>query len=168
VYGAPVTVLTGNGPHIASLFFQGVCDLMGIRNLYTTLYHTQTTGQVLSFDNTLVDMLIHDIKDHKDNWKEFVSVSALAYNSRPHRATGLAPLGLVTAWRLSNLSLERMPDGMTPDPSQSVAEVKDAFVKLPKAFLSQVRDSISKTQARYKRGYDTKFRHRRVSVASRD
>jgi len=34
VYGPPDTVLTDNGPQFASLFFQGVCNLMGIRNLY--------------------------------------------------------------------------------------------------------------------------------------
>jgi len=33
VYGPPDTVLTDNGPQFASPFFQGVCNLMGIRNL---------------------------------------------------------------------------------------------------------------------------------------
>jgi len=46
VYGPPDTVLTDNGPQFASLFFQGVCNLMGIRNLYTSTYHPQTNGQV--------------------------------------------------------------------------------------------------------------------------
>jgi len=59
-----------------------------------------------------------------------------------------------------------MPDCMTPDPSQSVAEAKDAFLESLKASLPQVRDSIAKTQARYKRDYDRKVRPRRVSVTS--
>jgi len=42
VYGPPDTVLTDNGPQFASLFFQGVCNVIGIRNLYTTTYHPQT------------------------------------------------------------------------------------------------------------------------------
>ena len=29
---------------------------------------------------TLVDMFMHYIDDHQDNWNEFVSVLALAYN----------------------------------------------------------------------------------------
>jgi len=61
VYGPPDTVLVGNGPHLASLFFQGVWSLMGIRNLYMTTYHTQTNGQVQRFSNTIVNMFMHYI-----------------------------------------------------------------------------------------------------------
>jgi len=77
-------------------------------------------------------------------------------------------MDLVTPRCLSNFSLERMPDGMTPDPSQSVAEAKDAFLESLKALLPQVRDSIAKTQARYKRYYEMKVRLRRVAVTSGD
>lgn len=41
-YGPPDSLLTDNGPQFASVFFEGVCGLMGIKNLYTTTYHPQT------------------------------------------------------------------------------------------------------------------------------
>jgi len=47
---------------------------MGIRNLYTSTYHPQTNGQVERFNKTLVDMVMHYIEDHQDNWDELVSV----------------------------------------------------------------------------------------------
>jgi len=162
VYGPPGTVLTDNGPQFASLFFQGVCSLMGIRKLYTSTYHPQTSSPVKRFNKTLVDMFMHYIEDHQDNWDERVSVLALASNTRPHRATGVAPMDMVTPRRLSSVSLERMPDGMTPDPSQSVAEAKDAFLESLKALLPQVRDSMAKTQALYKGAYDKKVLPRRA------
>jgi len=168
VYGPPDTVLTDNGPQFSSLFFQGVCNLMGILNLYTSTYHPRTDGQVKHFNKTLGEMFIHYIKDHQDNWDELASVLALAYNSRPHRTTGDAPMDLVTPRRLSNFSMQRMRDGMTPDPSQSVAEAKDAFLKSLKVLLPQARDSIARTKARYKRDYDRKVRPRRVSVTIGD
>jgi len=65
-------------------------------------------------------------------------------------------MDLVTARRLSNVSIEWMPEGMTPEPSQLVAEAKDAFLESLMALLPQVPDSISKTQALYKRDYDKK------------
>ena len=168
MYGPPDTVLTDKGPQFASLFFQGVCNFMGIRNLYTYTYHLQTNGQVQRFNKTLVDMSMRYIEDHQDSWDELVSVLALAYNSRPHRTTGVAPTDLVTPRRLSNFSLERMPEGMTLDPIQSVAEVKDAFLESLKALLPQVLDSIAKTKTRYKRDYDKKVRPGRASVTSGD
>ena len=72
---------------------------------------------------------------------------ALVQTYRPHRKTGVAPMDLVTTRRQRNFSLERMQDGMTPDASQLVVEVKDAFLKTLKAFLPQVRVSIFKTKA---------------------
>ena len=141
---------------------------MCIRNRLRTTYHQQTNIQVERFNETLVKTFVQYIEVQQDNWDEQVSVLALAYNSRPHRTTGVASLDLVTPRRLSNVSLERMPDGMTPDPSQSVAEAKDVFLESLKALLPQVRDSISKTQARYKRDYERKVRPRRVSVTSGD
>jgi len=135
VYGPSDTVLVDKGPQIASLFFQGVCGLMGIRNLYKTMYHPQTNGQVQWFNKTLVDMFMHGIEDHQDNWDELVPILALAYTSRPHWRTGVASLDLVTTRCLSDFSQERMPDGMTPYPSQSVTEAKDAFLKSLKVLL---------------------------------
>jgi len=135
---------------------------MGIRNLYTTTYHPQTNGQVECFKKTLVYMLMHYIENHQDDWDELVSVLELAYNSRPHRTTSVAPMALVTPRRMRNFSLEWMTDGMTQDPSQSVAEAKNAFLESLKALLPQVQYSISKTQARYKRDYDKRVRPRRV------
>jgi len=121
--------LTDNKPQFSSLFFQSVWSLMGIRNLYMTTYHPQTNSPVERFNTTLVEMFMHLIEDHQDNWDELVSELALAYNSRLHRRMVVAPMDWVTPRRLGKFSLERMPDGMTPDPSQSVAEAKDAFLE---------------------------------------
>jgi len=64
----------------------------------------------------------------------------------------MAPSAVKSRWPpCGNAATERIPDGTTPDPSQSVAEAKDAFLESLKASLLQVRDSIAKTQARHKR-----------------
>jgi len=168
VHGPPDTALSDNGPQFASLFFQGVCSLMGIKNLYTTTYHPQTNGQVERFNKTLVDMFAHYIEDHQDNWDELVAVLALAYNSRPHRTTGIAPLDFVTPRRLTNFSLERIPVGLLPEQGDSPVEARSRFLEALKELIPQVRASIAKTQARYKRDYDKKVRPRRVPVKSGD
>ena len=61
VYGPPDTVLMDKGPQFVFLFFSGLCNLVGIRNLYTSTYHPQTTGQVERFNKTLVDMFIRGL-----------------------------------------------------------------------------------------------------------
>ena len=74
MYGPPDPVLTDNGPRFAFLFFQGVCNLIGIRDLYTSTYHPQTNGHVERFNKTLVAMVTHCIEDRRDNWDELVAV----------------------------------------------------------------------------------------------
>lgn len=49
-----------------------------------------------------------------------------------------------------------------------MAESRDSSLKSLKAVLPQVRDSIAKTQSRYKRDYKKNARPLRVSVASGD
>ena len=56
----------------------------------------------------LLDMLMHYIEDHQENWDELVSVLALANNSRPHQTMGVALMDWVTPRRLRNFSRERV------------------------------------------------------------
>jgi len=63
-------------------------------------------------------MFMNHIEDRKASWDELISVLALALNSRPNHTTELPPRDPVTPRRLSNISQERMPDCVTPDPRQ--------------------------------------------------
>jgi len=128
VNGLLDTVQTDNGPQFASLFFESVCGFVGIRKLYSTTNYLQTDGQVSRIEETLVDMFMHYIEYYEDIWDERLAALVLAYNSQPHPTTCLAPMYQVTPRHWRNCSLERMPDGMTPDPSQFVAEEKIAFL----------------------------------------
>lgn len=103
-YGPLDSVFTGNSPQFASVFFQGVRDLMGIKNLFTTTYNPQTNGQVERLNPTLVEMLRHHVEEHQEDWAELRAVLTLSYNSRVHRATGVARLEFVDSRQLTNLS----------------------------------------------------------------
>lgn len=74
----------------------------------------------------------------------------LAYNSRVHRTTGVASLNFVTPRRLTNVSLERIPDGLQPA-LKSGPKANDELLELLKLLLPRVKESIAKTQERYKR-----------------
>jgi transposase InsO family protein len=44
VYGTPLLFLTDNGTQFISKFFQTVCRLLGVKQLFTIAYHTSTNG----------------------------------------------------------------------------------------------------------------------------
>ncbi|CDF35613.1 unnamed protein product [Chondrus crispus] len=57
VYGPPVKLLSDNGTQFTARFFQNVCRILGIRNVFTTTYHPQANGQVERFNRTLTSAL---------------------------------------------------------------------------------------------------------------
>jgi transposase InsO family protein len=44
VYGAPVVLLSDNGTQFVSKFFQSVCRLLGVKQVFTTAYHPASNG----------------------------------------------------------------------------------------------------------------------------
>lgn len=96
-----------------------------------------------------------------------MAVLTLAYNSRPHRKTSVAPLDFVTPRRLTNFCLDRIPDGLSTagrDPRDQNA----AFLGLLKGLLFRVKDCSAKTQARYKRDYDRNVRPKNKKIKDGD
>lgn len=60
----------------------------------------------------------------------------------------MTPLDLVTPRWLSSFSLDRMPQVMVEDPTQTVANTTNNFLQAPKILIPRVPDSIAKKQAR--------------------
>lgn len=72
-----------------------VCSTMGIRHLFTTVYHLQTNGQMDGFNCIILAGLRYYIAEHQRDWFEFTGPLKFAYNTQVHRATGLAPFEVV-------------------------------------------------------------------------
>jgi transposase InsO family protein len=70
VYGAPVIILTDNGTQFVSKFFQTVCRLLGVKQVFTTAYHPQTNGKCERFNRTILSALSHYISDNQDDGDE--------------------------------------------------------------------------------------------------
>ena len=56
-YGAPISLLTDNGPQFTAKFFQAVCAELGVKKVFTTAYHPQTNGQVERYNRTILTAL---------------------------------------------------------------------------------------------------------------
>jgi hypothetical protein len=55
VYGIPLLLLTDNGTLCISKFFQTVCRLLGVKQLFTTAYHLFCRPDQFSLKNSYVD-----------------------------------------------------------------------------------------------------------------
>lgn len=69
--GPPKTLLSDNGSHFVSLFFQQVCQVMSVNNRFRTTYHPQTNGQAERFNRSLTAMLRCYIEHHPADWCQY-------------------------------------------------------------------------------------------------
>ena len=106
-YGVPRSLLSDNGPQFNANFFQSVCRVLGITNLYTSAYHPQTNGQVERWNRTIASMLRNYVKEHQDDWDVYVGPLTYAYNSQVHRTTRTKPFELVLSRPPPEFSLRR-------------------------------------------------------------
>lgn len=70
-YGPPVYLLSDNGGQFTSKYFQSVCQILGIRNLFTSSYHPQTNGQAERFNRTLLSALRRYVAEELNDWDKF-------------------------------------------------------------------------------------------------
>ncbi len=65
VYGPPKTLLTNSGPHLIPKLFLETCGVLGVRNVFTSTYHSRTNGQTERFYRALESMLRHYVAEEQ-------------------------------------------------------------------------------------------------------
>ncbi len=77
-YGHPKTLLTDNGMQMTDKFFTHVCQILGVKNFFTTIYHPQTNGQAERFNRTILASLQPYMEDHPKEWDLYADTVAFA------------------------------------------------------------------------------------------
>lgn len=83
VNGPPDSLLSDNENQFVSKFFQNVCRILGIKNLFTTTYHPQLNGQVERFNRTILAALRHYVVDLANDWDLTSSRTRLRMHTKP-------------------------------------------------------------------------------------
>jgi len=117
-YGPPDYVLSDQGKKMDNPFFRAVMKMLGVKCKYTTPYHPQTNGQVERYNRTLLSQLRAFCEEQHRLWSRLLPVLGLAYNTCPHRATGVAPFDLLIPRGMPNLTVE----GLTGSPTMGTAD----------------------------------------------
>jgi len=167
-YGPPDRILSDQGPQFMSNFFIAVMKILGIETVRTTAYHPQANGQVERYNRTMATQLRLYVADDPTRWEELLPVITMAYNSQPHRSTGIAPFELVIPRRIPNLTI-RMPPGTpltnkgTLKDGSPLARKREFMARLHKQ-IPVVVEALRKTQQRYKRNFDHRVATRNADV----
>jgi len=157
--GPPDQLLSDGGPQFTSHFWGQVCNLLSIEPTVTSPSHPQTNWQTERFNRTMHTILNHNVAEHPRSWDQLHGALTLAYNSRPNRSTGVAPLEVVNPMGVSSWAFKDIrKSGAYPITAQrgSAAEkrAQAALRTRHVQFISQMWATFKATQGRYKRDHD--------------
>ena len=155
VYGPRVTLLSENGTQFTARFFQNICRILRIRNVFTTTYHPQANGQLERFNRTLTSALRKYVGEHPKDWDLFSDAITFACNTQVHRTTNIAPFELVLARARRSLALQAQPSSEIFGLSRSYYLKWQSWLE---SFMRSADKSLRKEQAGYKRNFDAPLR----------
>jgi len=169
----PYRILLDQGPRFMSNFSIAVMKLLGIETVRTTAYHPQTNGQVALYNRTMATELRHYAADDPSRWDELLSLITMAFISKPHRSTGIAPFELGIPRRIPNLTVRNLPPG-TPLAKKRTLNVGSPLAR-KREFMASLRrqppvdvESLRQTQQGYKRNFDHRVTTRNAAVKISD
>lgn len=108
-YGPPNTVLTDDGPQSTSRFLLKSHRILGIEEMFTTIYHPESNGQTERYNRTLFGALRKFCADHTTIWDLYLDVVVDAYNTQAHESTARAILELVLSRPTPSMYIEPLP-----------------------------------------------------------
>ena len=77
--------------NFGSHLFAGMCKLLGIKTMRTTVYHSQLDSMVERFDRTIGTMKVAYNVGHPQSWDDQLPLLMMAYRVTPHKSTSSSP-----------------------------------------------------------------------------
>lgn len=94
-HGVPAELLSDRGAAFLSKLLNEVYQLMGMRKINTTAYHSQLDGLVEQFNRTLTNMLAKTVQRHGADWDERLPYVLYAYRASLQESTRESPFFLL-------------------------------------------------------------------------
>ena len=94
-YGIPKTLLSDNGSQFISLVFKNVCESLGIRHIFTTIYHPQSNECLEKFHFSFKTAISHFVSKSTNDWDRYVNLVLYGLRSSPSKSTGESPYYLL-------------------------------------------------------------------------
>jgi hypothetical protein len=149
LHGLSQTVVTDRDPIFLSKFWQGLFKLYEVKLAMSSAYHPQTDGQTERVNKCLEMYLRCVIHDSPKQWKKWLPLAELWYNSSFHSSLGCSPFKALYAYE-PNLALA---PSIQSDVLPAVADMvhhREIHIQSLKQHLARAQNKM-KTQADKKR-----------------
>ena len=152
VFDIPKSLQSDNGPHFASTVLKTVCEQLGIKQIFSSLWHPQSQGQVERQNDTLNNCLAIVVSEHPDSWSDLLSMVAYAFNSGKSATMEFSPFELLFKQQ------PKRPESLLP-PEADMNNDEDYY---PNARTEQ--EKLAKAVRRDTRKWDVVIRKTRRNI----
>ncbi|GFU46292.1 retrovirus-related Pol polyprotein from transposon 412 [Trichonephila clavipes] len=98
-FGAPIKLISDNGPQFISDIFENLSKRLGIRHVKTVVYGPQA-NRTEGVNRDLVQMLANYVNEQHDTWDQFLREFAYAIRTAVNETTGKTPAELFLGRKL--------------------------------------------------------------------
>ncbi|GFY14556.1 retrovirus-related Pol polyprotein from transposon 412 [Trichonephila clavipes] len=98
-FGAPIKLISDNGPQFISDIFENLSESLGIRHVKTVVYRPQA-NRTERVNRDLVQMIANYVNEQHDTWDQFLREFAYAIRTAVNETTGKTPAELFLGRKL--------------------------------------------------------------------
>ncbi|KAG8538400.1 hypothetical protein GDO81_022717, partial [Engystomops pustulosus] len=166
--GLPKEILTDQGTPFMSKVTKELCRLFNIKQLRTSVYHSQTDGLVERFNKTLKSMLKKVVnKDGKD-WDVLLPYLMFVIREVPQASTGFSPFELVYGRHPRGLlDIAKETWEQEPTPHKSVIDHISDMQDRVAAVMPIVKEHMEEAQITQSRVYNRSAKVRTFNPGDR-
>ncbi|KAL1267146.1 hypothetical protein QQF64_002821 [Cirrhinus molitorella] len=153
--GIPAEILTDQGTPFMSRLMAGLCRLLRVKQLQTSIYHPQTDGLVERFNQTLKQMLRRVAAEDRRDWDRMLPYVLFGIREVPQASTGFTPFELLFGRQPRGLlDVGREAWEQQPTPLRSTIEhVREMRERIDRV-MPLVREHLVKAQQAQQRHYN--------------
>ena len=93
--GLPDEIVSDQGANLIGSLMTQLYELLGNKNIQTSVYHPEANGLVERFNGALKHMLKKFVSDQVDKWDKYLPYLLFAYREVPCQSTGYFPFELL-------------------------------------------------------------------------
>ena len=142
LHGFPTTIVSDRDKIFLSSFWRELFKLHGTQLLMSTAYHPQTDGQMERVNQCLEMFLRCAVYDQPKQWKTWLPLAELWYNSSYHSAIGCSPFKAL-------YGLEPAMPTVPPEASDASPQVAELITNRADHLL-MLKEHLAKAQHRMK------------------
>ncbi len=153
--GIPKEILTDQGTPFMSRTMADLCRLLKVKQLRTTVYHSQTDGLVERFNQTLKQMLRCVAADDRRDWDQMLPYILFGIREVPLASTGFTPFELLFGRQPRGL-LDVAKEAWEQQPAahrSTIEHVREMREKIDRV-MPLVREHLVKAQQAQQRHYN--------------